>query len=295
MHDDRSNINVHDLTLMATTIARSLYALATVDDVKDATAMKHAVASATHLVANSELIETLVNCSVISWNCPLTKEYIPWMIDIAKGKQKGSIDLSADRRLKYLSRINNRYIAVPQVQVLRELLAEVTTSPEQVGVSCDVASLSIEDGATINPNYDLCKINITGYECVNRRYVNTCVLQVFAALGVCVLIGCFSFVSFDCFFFIGIAHRCIQPNAWFHWAYQINEENAWSAASNAVNYRIYVPGTSLPAIQVYRRADVAMEGYMLIVGVVFSVVGVVVARWLLKNNDQYGLITKGVL
>ena len=39
MHDDRSNINVHDLTLMATTIARSLYALATVDDVKDATAM----------------------------------------------------------------------------------------------------------------------------------------------------------------------------------------------------------------------------------------------------------------
>ena len=97
------------------------------------------------------------------------------------------------------------------------------------------------------------------------------------------------------FFFIGIAHRCIQPNAWFHWAYQINEENAWSAASNAVNYRIYVPGTSLPAIQVYRRADVAMEGYMLIVGVVFSVVGVVVARWLLKNNDQYGLITKGVL
>ena len=210
MHDDRSNINVHDLTLMATTIARSLYALATVDDVKDATAMKHAVASATHLVANSELIETLVNCSVISWNCPLTKEYIPWMIDIAKGKQKGNIDLSADRRLKYLSRINNRYIAVPQVQVLRELLAEVTTSPEQVGVSCDVASLSIEDGATINPNYDLCKINITGYECVNRRYVNTCVLPVFAALGVCVLIGCFSFVSFDCFFF----HRnCTQMHS----------------------------------------------------------------------------------
>ena len=89
MHDDASTINADDLVQVATTIARALYALATVDNVKDAVAMKRAVSQATHLSADRNLIAKLMNCSVVSWHCPLTQEYIPWMIDIADGKQKG--------------------------------------------------------------------------------------------------------------------------------------------------------------------------------------------------------------
>ena len=73
----------------ATTIARSLYALATVDSLDNALGIQAAVAGASHLVVDAELIELLMNCSVLSWNCPITKEYSPRLIDIAEGKMRG--------------------------------------------------------------------------------------------------------------------------------------------------------------------------------------------------------------
>ena len=109
-----------------------MYALATVDSLDNALGIQAAVASASHLVVDAELIELLMNCSVLSWNCPITKEYSPRLIDIAEGKMRGNVDLSPDRRLQYLTQSNGQFSAVPQVQILREMLASVTASPNQI-------------------------------------------------------------------------------------------------------------------------------------------------------------------
>ena len=128
----RSSILIFEQMQAATTIARSLYALATVDSLDNALGIQAAVASASHLVVDAELIELLMNCSVLSWNCPITKEYSPRLIDIAEGKMRGNVDLSPDRRLQYLTQSNGQFSAVPQVQILREMLASVTASPNQI-------------------------------------------------------------------------------------------------------------------------------------------------------------------
>ena len=128
----RSSILIFEQMQAATTIARSLYALATVDSLDNALGIQAAVASASHLVVDAELIELLMNCSVLSWNCPITKEYSPRLIDIADGKMRGNVDLSPDRRLQYLTQSNGQFSAVPQVQILREMLASVTASPKQI-------------------------------------------------------------------------------------------------------------------------------------------------------------------
>ena len=87
----------------ATTIARSLYALATVDSLDNALGIQAAVASASHLVVDAELIELLMNCSVLSWNCPITKEYSPRLIDIAEGKMRGEKSFFIFFNIKYLT------------------------------------------------------------------------------------------------------------------------------------------------------------------------------------------------
>ncbi len=169
-YDDLSNINAADLIKIATTVARSLYAMATVNNIEDSNEMKTAISSAGHLSADPLLVEKLINCTVISWNCDLTKDYIPWMIDIANGKSAGKINLSTDRRLQYLSPVNKKYIATPQAQVLREILAEVTTAPSEEGVSCNLAEGMVdENGTEVDTNYGVCKIAVTGYECIKRK------------------------------------------------------------------------------------------------------------------------------
>ena len=87
----------------ATTIARSLYALATVDSLDNALGIQAAVAGASHLVVDAELIELLMNCSVLSWNCPITKEYSPRLIDIAEGKMRGENCFFIFFNIKYLT------------------------------------------------------------------------------------------------------------------------------------------------------------------------------------------------
>ena len=152
--------------------------------------------------------------------------------------------------MQYLYPQDKKYLAVPQVQVLREMLASVTVTPEQIGVPC-------VGGEGINTNSDLCKIETTGYECVNKQ--------------------------------------CIQPNAWFHWAYKVDDASGWSAATTVINYKVTVPDTRTPAVQVYRRADVGVEGLMLLVGLMFTVVAVVGTKWVVKHNDKFQLITEGSL
>ena len=244
-HDDVTELNVGDLVKISTTIARSLYAMATVESLNDKEAVKAAVASATHLTVDPHLIASLINCSVVSWDCSITEEYTSWMIDIARGKQNGSINLHPERRLQYLwKNQDGNYSAVPQVTIMRELLASVTASPEQIGASCVAAT-----------SFETCNINVTGKECIKNQ--------------------------------------CIEPNAWFHWAFQIDTESAWAATPTAINYVVVIPETSTQAVEVYRRANVVEEWWVLFVGVLMTCISVWIATQLIKNNDKIGIVTKG--
>ena len=80
-----------------------MYALATVDSLDNTLGIQAAVASASHLVVDAELIELLMNCSVLSWNCPITKEYSPRLIDIAEGKMRGEKSFFIFFNIKYLT------------------------------------------------------------------------------------------------------------------------------------------------------------------------------------------------
>jgi hypothetical protein len=245
-HDDLKQLRLDDLTRTATTIARTLYALATVENLNDATALQSAVASsnAKQLQADPLLVEKLVNCSVVSWDCSLTKTYSPHFIDIARGKIKNAkVNLSPNRRLQYLWAQNGRYVATPQVTVIREFLADVTVSPEHVGRDCG--------GTYMN---EQCRINVTGYECVRGR--------------------------------------CIQPSAWYHWATKVDDKSAWSASATYINYKITVPGSTSPAVEVYRRASVGSDIVMLFVGLLVSILSIIGSKWLISRNDKFNLITK---
>ena len=248
-HDDLHQLNVNDLTRTATTIARTLYALATVENLHDAAAVQSSVSSpiASQLFADPLLIERLVNCSVVSWDCSLTEIYLPRFIEIARGKIKNAnINLSPDRRLQYLWRQNGKYVASPQVTILRELLADVTAVPGEVSpTDCS------------GGQYQKCRMNITGQECVRGQ--------------------------------------CIEPNAWFHWARDVDDKSAWSASGTYINYKITVPGSRTPAVEVYRSASVGNDIGMLFVGGIISIASIYGTKWLIRKNDMFQLITKNSL
>ena len=92
-----------------------------------------------------------------------------------------------------------------------------------------------------------------------------------------------------------IRKECMQPNAWFHWAHAVDDASKWAAASTYINYDIVMPETSKQAIQLFRRTNVVEEWWLLLIGVCVTSCVVVGTKWVVKNNDRFGIITKGTL
>ena len=232
MFDVGANLDVDAITRAATTAARALYALATVADIDNATAIASAVASpqAQALAADRFLVASLVNCSTVSWDCPLAVDYLGTLVSSYKKNNPGA--LYPNKRLSMLGDSPS-----PQVLVVRELLAAVTAEPSQVGPACVSGS----------DNLPICRINVTGQECIRRQ--------------------------------------CTVPNAWFHWAFPVSlAQDQWTVGKSIL-FKIKVPGTSSMAIQSFRRVDVGVEGLMLGVGTL--VVGVAVALGLRIGKSKW--------
>eukprot|EP00946_MAST-07B_sp_MAST-7B-sp1_P003672 g3672.t1 len=233
MFDVGVNIDVDTITRTATSAARALYALATVEDIDNSSAVAAAVASreAQSLKADRSLVASLVNCSTISWDCPLAVDYLGTLVSRYKKNNPGA--LYPNKRLSMLGDLPS-----PQVLVVRELLAAVTAEPSQLGPEC----------STGNDNLPICKINVTGQECIRRR--------------------------------------CTVPNAWFHWAFPISLATDQWTIGKSILFKIKVPGTTSMAIQSFRRVDLGIEGLMLGVGTLVAAVAVAIglrvgkSRWL---------------
>jgi hypothetical protein len=232
MFDVGANIDADVIVRAATTAARSLYALATVDDIDNSTAIAAAVASpqAQSLKADSLLVASLVNCSTISWDCPLAVDYLGDLV--TRYKKTNPSALYPNKRLSMLGDSPS-----PQVLVVRELLAAVTAEPSQLGPTCVSGS----------DNLPICRINVTGQECIRRR--------------------------------------CTVPNAWFHWAFPINLANDQWTVGKSILFKIKVPGTTSMAIQSFRRVDVGVEGLMMGVGTL--VAGLAVALGLRVRKSDW--------
>ena len=86
MFDLRKTIDVDALTKVATSTARALYALATVEDIDNSSAIAASIESpgAQALKADADLVSALVNCSTVSWDCPVAVDYLGGLIESYK-------------------------------------------------------------------------------------------------------------------------------------------------------------------------------------------------------------------
>jgi hypothetical protein len=78
MFDGIDNVNRNDMIKFSNTLARTLYVLATATDLEDKLALETAADSlpSIGLVVDEAFVNELINCTLVSWSCPLGKKFV---------------------------------------------------------------------------------------------------------------------------------------------------------------------------------------------------------------------------
>jgi hypothetical protein len=114
MFDDIHNVDRDDIAAFATTLSRTLFLLATADDLSSPLSLQSASEKIPGtLQADKEFVNSLVNCTLQSWDCLLTREY-----SVSKGQP-------------YDSEVVSKFVGFSGYnQLAREILSRLTYSSD---------------------------------------------------------------------------------------------------------------------------------------------------------------------